>query len=405
MKKNTFKVLFYLRGNHVNKDGTSAIMIRITIDGEMEQINSKLTIDPKLWDSKIGRGIGRTQKVQQLNNRLEDIQVILKDHYYDIQRRHGYVTAEMVRNAYMGITQREESLLKLYEQHLEDTKKLVGLSKADPTYKKYERMYRRVVEFMKKKYNITDIPLREIKLPFITDLEFFLRTEYKYSQNTTYKCMKFFKQVINKAIRAGLIGVDPFNGYKISVERVDRGFLSEEDLTKMMSKTFGSKRLEQVRDVFIFACFTGLAYIDLRNLRVDNIQKMFDGRLWIVTHRQKTNTKVTVPLLPPAIKILKKYEGQFMDGQLLPIITNQKLNCYLKEIAEICGIEKNLTFHLARHTFATTMTLGKGVPIESVSKMLGHKNIQTTQIYARITNTKISKDMDELSRNLGALDF
>ena len=217
--------------------------------------------------------------------------------------------------------------------------------------------------------------------------------------------MKFFKQVINKAIRAGLIGVDPFNGYKISVERVDRGFLSEEDLTKMMSKTFGSKRLEQVRDIFIFACFTGLAYIDLANLRVDNIQKMFDGRLWIVTHRQKTNTKVTVPLLPPAIKILKKYEGQFMDGQLLPIITNQKLNCYLKEIAEICGIEKNLTFHLARHTFATTMTLGKGVPIESVSKMLGHTNIQTTQIYARITNNKISKDMEELSHNLGALDF
>ena len=266
-------------------------------------------------------------------------------------------------------------------------------------------MYRRVVEFMKKKYNITDIPLREIKYQFIVDLEFFLRTEYKYSQNTTYKCMKFFKQVINKAIRAGMITVDPFNGYKISIERVDRGFLSEDDLTKMMSKTFASKRLEQVRDIFIFACFTGLAYIDLANLRVDNIQKMFDGRLWIVTHRQKTNTKVTVPLLPPALKILKKYEGEFVDGKILPIITNQKMNCYLKEISEICGIEKNLTFHLARHTFATTMTLGKGVPIETVSKMLGHTNVQTTQIYARITNDKISKDMNWLSQNLGNLDF
>ncbi len=292
MKKNTFKVLFYLRGNHVNKDGTSAIMMRITVDGEMEQINTKLTIDPKLWDVKTGRGIGRSAKIQELNGRLNDIQVILKDHYYETQRRHGYVTAEQVRNAYMGITQREESLVKLYEQHLEDTKKLVGLSKADPTYKKYERMYRRVVEFMKKRYNISDIPLREIKLSFITDLEFFLRTEYKYSQNTTYKCMKFFKQVTNKAIRAGLITVDPFNGYKISCERVDRGYLSEDELATMMKKEFGSKRLEQVRDIFVFACFTGLAYIDLVNLRVDNIQKMFDGRLWIVTHRQKTNTKV-----------------------------------------------------------------------------------------------------------------
>ena len=405
MKKNTFKVLFYLRGNHVNKDGTSAIMIRISIDGEIEQLTSKLYVDPKVWDTKRGRANGRSAKILELNGRLQDIEVLLKEHYYDIQRRHGFVTAEMVRNAYMGITQREESLLKVYEQHLEDTKKLVGLSKADPTYRKYERMYRRVVEFMKKKYNITDIPLREIKYQFIVDLEFFLRTEYKYSQNTTYKCMKFFKQVINKAIRAGLITVDPFNGYKISIERVDRGYLTEDELCKMMQKEFASKRLEQVRDIFIFACFTGLAYIDLAHLRVDNIQKMFDGRLWIVTHRQKTNTKVMVPLLPPALKILNKYEGCYNDGQLMPIITNQKLNCYLKEIADICGIEKNLTFHLARHTFATTMTLGRGVPIESVSKMLGHTNIQTTQIYARITADKIGKDMDILSRNLGNLDF
>lgn len=405
MKQSTFKILFYLRSNHVNKDGTSAIIVRVSIDGERQDWSTKLACEPERWDGKAGKATGRSSKSFEINNRLQDIQTILTNHFYDIQRRHGFVTAEMVRNAYMGITQREESLLKLYEQHLEDTKKLIGLSKANPTYQKYERMYRRVVEFMKKKYNITDIPLREIKYQFIVDLEFFLRTEYGYSQNTTYKCMKFFKQVINKAIRAGLITVDPFNGYKISVQRVDRGFLSEDDLKKMMEKEFASKRLEQVRDIFVFACFSGLAYIDLANLRVDNIQKMFDGRLWIVTHRQKTNTKVTVPLLPPAIKILKKYEGKYLDGQLLPIITNQKLNCYLKEIADICGIEKNLTFHLARHTFATTMTLGKGVPIESVSKMLGHTNIQTTQIYARITNEKISHDMENLAKNLGDLYF
>lgn len=405
MKKSTFKVLFLIRRNQVNKDGKCAIMIKVTVDGEYERINSTLTIEPDLWDASASKGIGRSSKIAEFNKRIEDMRHVLKEHYYDILNRHGYVTAEMVKNAFTGVTAKEESLVPLYKQHLEDTKKLIGLSKANPTYQKYERMYRRVVEFMKKKYNITDIPLREIKYQFIVDLEFFLRTEYGYSQNTTYKCMKFFKQVINKAIRAGLITVDPFNGYKISVQRVDRGFLSEDDLKKMMEKEFASKRLEQVRDIFVFACFTGLAYIDLANLRVDNIQKMFDGRLWIVTHRQKTNTKVTVPLLPPAIKILKKYEGKYLDGQLMPIITNQKLNCYLKEIADICGIEKNLTFHLARHTFATTMTLGKGVPIESVSKMLGHTNIQTTQIYARITNEKISHDMENLAKNLGDLDF
>lgn len=405
MKKSTFKVLFLIRRNQVNKDGKCAIIIKITVDGEYERLNSTLSIEPDLWDAAASKAIGRSSKIAEFNKRIEDMRHVLKEHYYDLLNRHGYVTAEMVKNAFTGVTAKEESLVTLYLQHLEDTKKLIGISKANPTYQKYERMYRRVVEFMKKKYNITDIPLREIKYQFIVDLEFFLRTEYGYSQNTTYKCMKFFKQVINKAIRAGLIFVDPFNGYKISVQRVDRGFLTEDDLKKMMDKEFASKRLEHVRDIFVFACFTGLAYIDLANLRVDNIQKMFDGRLWIVTHRQKTNTKVTVPLLPPALKILKKYEGKYLEGQLMPIITNQKLNCYLKEIADICGIEKNLTFHLARHTFATTMTLGKGVPIESVSKMLGHTNIQTTQIYARITNSKISQDMENLAKNLGDLDF
>ncbi|WP_290391335.1 site-specific integrase, partial [uncultured Bacteroides sp.] len=397
MKKSTFKVLFLIRRNQVNKDGKCAIIIKITVDGEYERLNSTLSIEPDLWDAAASKAIGRSSKIAEFNKRIEDMRHVLKEHYYDLLNRHGYVTAEMVKNAFTGVTAKEESLVTLYLQHLEDTKKLIGISKANPTYQKYERMYRRVVEFMKKKYNITDIPLREIKYQFIVDLEFFLRTEYGYSQNTTYKCMKFFKQVINKAIRAGLIFVDPFNGYKISVQRVDRGFLTEDDLKKMMDKEFASKRLEHVRDIFVFACFTGLAYIDLANLRVDNIQKMFDGRLWIVTHRQKTNTKVTVPLLPPALKILKKYEGKYLDGQLMPIITNQKLNCYLNEIADSCGIEKNLTFHLARHTFATTMTLGKGVPIESVSKMLGHTNIQTTQIYARITNSKISQDMENLA--------
>lgn len=405
MKKNTFKIMFYIRGNQINKDGTSSIICRIAVDGEYERISTKLSIEPDLWNVKAQKAIGRGAKINEFNGHLEDMRIILKDHYYDIQKRHGYVTAEMVRNAYMGITAKEESLVPLYKEHLEETKKLVGLSKAHPTYQKYERMYRRVLEFMKKKYNITDIPLREIKQTFITDLEFFLRTEYKYKQNTIYKCMKFFRQVINKAIRSGMITVDPFIGYRILCERVDRGYLTDDELKRMIAKKFDTPRLEQVRDIFIFACFTGLAYIDLANLTGENIQKMFDGRLWIVTHRQKTNTKVTVPLLAPALAIIKKYQGQVKDGKVLPIISNQKLNGYLKEIADVCNIHKNVTFHMARHTFATTMTLGKGVPMESVSKMLGHTNIQTTQIYARITADKISKDMDSLAKSLEGFDL
>lgn len=219
MKKNTFKILYHIRGNYTNKDGKCPITVRIAVNGEYARINSTLAVEPELWDVKAGKAIGRSAKVLEINKRLEDMRVVLKEHYYDILNRHGYVTAEMVKNAFTGVTAKEESLVPLYLQHLEDTKKLVGLSKADPTYRKYGRMYRRVVEFMKKKYNITDIPLREIKTSFITDLEFFLRTEYKYSQNTTYKCMKFFKQVINKGIRAGLIFVDPY-GVKSQIDWV-----------------------------------------------------------------------------------------------------------------------------------------------------------------------------------------
>lgn len=405
MKKNTFKVMFVIRRNQVNRDGKCSIVIRITINGEYERLNSTLSIEPELWDSKAAKAIGRTQKILDFNKRIEEIRYILQDHYYELQKTHGYVTAEMVKNAYMGITAKAESLMPVYDEFLAETKKMVGINRSDKTYQKYERCKRRVVEFMKSKYNITDIPLRELKPKFLSDFEVFLATKYKCRQNTVYKFLQLFRMVLIKAQRDGISFPDPYMAHKMKQERVDRGYLSEDEVLAIATKEISIPRLDQVRDVFIFACYTGLAYADISQLRADNIKKMFDGKLWIVTHRQKTKTSVNVPLLPTAERILRKYENTFLDGVLLPVLSNQKTNAYLKEIADICGIEKNLTFHLARHTFATTMTLGKGVPIESVSKMLGHTNIQTTQIYARITNSKISQDMENLAKNLGDLDF
>lgn len=405
MKKNTFKVMFVIRRNQVNRDGKCSIVIRITVNGEYERLNSTLSIEPELWDSKAAKAIGRTQKILDFNKRIDEIRYVLQDHYYELQKTHGYVTAEMVKNAYMGITAKAESLMPIYDEFLAETKKMVGINRSDKTYQKYERCKRRVVEFMKEKYNRTDIPLRELKPKFLTDFSVFLATKYKCRQNTVYKFLQLLRMVIIKAQRDGISFPDPYLSYKMTQEKVDRGYLSEDEVIAIATKEISIPRLDQVRDVFIFACYTGLAYSDLAQLRAENIKKMFDGKLWIVTHRQKTKTNVNVPLLPMAEKILRKYEGKYLDGELLPILSNQKTNAYLKEIADICGIEKNLTFHLARHTFATTMTLGKGVPIESVSKMLGHTNIQTTQIYARITNEKISHDMDNLAKNLGSLDF
>ena len=216
--------------------------------------------------------------------------------------------------------------------------------------------------------------------------------------------MQFFKRIILIARNNGILIGDPFANYKIRLEKVDRGYLSEDEIKIILKKKMVSERLEQVRDVFIFSCFSGLAYVDVANLKEDNIRKSFDGNLWIITKRQKTNTDVNVPLLDIPKMILEQYKGKLPDGKVLPIISNQKLNAYLKEIADVCGIKKNLTFHCLRHTFATTTTLAKGVPIETVSKMLGHTNIETTQIYARITNNKISNDMQGLDKKFVGIE-
>lgn len=331
---------------------------------------------------------------------LEDIRTSLKNHYRDIEVHESFVTAEKVRNAFLGFTAKQRTLLELFKKHNEDAQKLVGISKTPAIMAKYDRCYRRIEEFMKAKYNITDIALKEINHMFITDFETYLRTVSLCNENTTAKFMQTFRMIVIMAKNNGWIYTDPFMNYKIRLKRVDRGYLTEQEIQKILKKKFPTKRLEQVRDVFIFSCFTGLSYIDIKTLKASEICTSFDGKLWIMRHRQKTDTPVNVPLLKIPLAILKKYDGQLPKGELLPVLSNQKLNSYLKEIADLCGINKNITFHLARHTFSTTVTLAKGVPIETVSKMLGHTNIETTQIYARITNDKIRNDMQQLSGKL-----
>lgn len=406
-KQNTFTIHFYPRRSEVNKQGECGIMCRLSIRGEKVAFSTRRTTPIDLWDNVSCRIIGKTAKIVETNKVLNDLHMTLTRHYYDIERENGYATCELVMNAYMGVTAKAESLIPIYKEFLEETKSLIGIQKSQKTYDKYERCYRRVVEFMKSKYHISDIALRDLKPMFLVDFEVFLATKKGCSTNTIYKFLQLLRMPIIKAQRMGLNFPDPYLGYKMKKESVDRGYLTEKEVLAIAKHEISIDRLDQVRDIFIFACYTGLAYSDMAALKAENIQKMFDGKLWIITHRQKTKTNVSVPLLPMAKKILDKYKNEEAgkDEPILPMISNQKTNAYLKEIAAICGIEKNLTFHLARHTFATTMTLGKGVPIESVSKMLGHTNISTTQIYARITNDKISKDMEVLSRNLGALDI
>jgi site-specific recombinase XerD len=234
--------------------------------------------------------------------------------------------------------------------------------------------------------------MKEINNLFITDFEVYLLSTAGCNANTTAKFMQFFKRIVIIARNNGWIYADPFSNYKIRLSKVDRGYLTQDEIERIMYKKMVSTRLEQVRDIFIFSCFCGLAYIDVKNLRENNIRTSFDGNLWIMGKREKTGVSFNIPLLDVPKIILEKYKGKLRNGYVLPVLSNQKTNSYLKEIGDVCGIDKNLSFHLARHTFAT-LTLSKGVSIESVSKMLGHTNIQTTQIYARIVDDKIKDDM------------
>lgn len=379
-------------------------MVRLTVNGDMVQFSSKLDIEPAQWDTKAGKAIGNSVKARQMNSMLDDIRTALNNHYRYVESRDSFVTAEKVRNAFLGYEVRQQTLLELFKQHNEDASKLNGISKAPATLVKYDRTYRRLEEFMKAKYKVSDIALREIDHKFVTDFEFYLRTVSRCNENTTGKFMQIFRKIVLIAKNNGWITIDPFANYHIHMKAVDRGYLTEQELERILEKDFDSRRLEQVRDVFIFSCFTGLSYVDVRNLTKENVVTSFDGKLWLQLHRQKTSTAVNLPLLKTPLAILKKYEDKLPDGRLLPVSSNQKLNSYLKEIADVCGIKKNLTFHLARHTFATTTTLAKGVPIETVSKMLGHTNIKTTQIYARITNDKIREDMEMLAGKLEGIE-
>lgn len=402
--KSTFKVLFYLKRNAIRKDGKMPIIARVTVDGHIAQFNVKLEVQPNNWSVKLGKVIGNSSDSKQYNAQLNEIKASLYRIYHELQQKDNYVTSEKVKNDFLGISENHETLLSLFQKHNEDILKLVGISKSQTTYRKYEVTRKHLQKFMQLKYNITDISLKEIKNMFLCDFEIYLMSTVGCNANTTAKFMQFLKRIIIIARNNGMIATDPFANYKIHMTKVDRGYLTQEDIEKLLKKQFTIKRLELVRDIFVFSCFTGLAYIDVKNLTDKEIRTSFDGKLWIMTKRQKTNVQSNILLLDVPKMILEKYKGKSIDNKLLPILSNQKMNAYLKEIGDVCEIDKEITFHLARHTFATTITLARGVPIETVSKMLGHTNITTTQIYARITDSKISNDMQALAIKLEGIE-
>ncbi len=403
MKKSTFNILFYLKRSGLKANGKMPIMGRITVNGKAIQFGAKLEVNPKIWDVKAGKAVGRSQEVIDINSILESIKATMTKIYRELQERETTVSPERIKNIFFGIEIQQQMFLELFKKHNEDVEKLVGINKSKATLQKYEVTRKHLTKFIKEKYNRSDIGIKEIDYLFITDFEVYLLTTAGCNPNTTAKFMQFFKRIVIIAKNNGWLKTDPFANYKIRIKKVDRGYLQQNEIEKIMAKKFPTKRLDQVRDIFIFSCFCGLAYIDVKNLKEENIRTSFDGELWIMGKREKTGVSFSIPLLEIPKKILEKYNGKLSDNRILPVPSNQKMNSYLKEIGAVCGINKELTFHLARHTFAT-LTLSKGVSIESVSKMLGHTNIKTTQIYARITDAKVGHDMNAFAGKVKGME-
>lgn len=393
-----FRVTYYLRSGYKAKDGKVAVIVRISLNGERLIIGSAgFNVNPEQWDSEKSRVKGRSAEAQSINNSLERIESDLTYLY----RRHEFddnLSLALIKSEYLGDSKSSESFMEFFQQVIDKVHKEVGIERSYASYQKYNRLYKHFANFLQKRLHRSDIAVKDVNFRIISDFVDYLLEEGGCAHNTTMKMMGNFKTITIRARRLGLIDNDPFANFKIRFKKVDRGFLTDEEIENLMEKDFGVPRLNLVRDIFIFSCFTGLAYIDVSHLTERNIV-VLDGKEWIMTKRQKTDVPSNILLLDIPKLIIEKYKGQDSKGRLLPILSNQKMNAYLKEIGDICGIEKRLTYHLARHSFAT-MLLSKGVPVESVSKMLGHTNIRTTQIYARITNKKIENDMLAVSEKL-----
>jgi len=395
--KSTYRVLFYLKKNAILKNGKTIIMIRITINGEIAQLSSKLQVNPDCWDVKTGIVKGRTAEANNINRQLDNLKSAIDKAYTKQFDEFGYVVPEKIKNTILGIDRKIKTLLEYFDMHNKQYAMKVGYSTTNVTYDRYQLLRERLESFLKEHYNISDIPINEVNPVFLDSFYIYIRNNHKSAHNNAMKAMQRLRRIFYFAKNTGLNIPDPFWNFNMNFETMERDFLSQKEIDTIQKKQFASKRVEQVRDLFIFCCYTGLSYIDLCNLKECNIHTAFDNSMWIMSKRHKTNVQFNVRLLNTPIQILDKYKGSQNDGKILPVISNQKLNEYLKEIADLCNITKNLTFHIARHSFATTIALSNGVPIETVSKMLGHKSIKTTQIYAKITDLKMSNDMQKLA--------
>lgn len=403
MERTTFGLLFYIRRDKTNKRGEAPVFMRLTINGERADASIKRFIEPHAWNSAKGKANEKSRGGKDLNLYLDAISANILRIQRDLELDKKEVSAQIILNRYLGKEQSDRhTLMEVFRAHNEKCRALSGINLAPATVIRYETTLRLTEEFLQKNYKKEDCYLDEVTNQFIEDFEFFLKTVRRCCHNTTTKYLLNFKKIIRIALAKGWMKKDPFAQVHFHFEPVEREFLEKQELKAMLNKEITITRLAQVRDIFCFCCLTGLAFTDVQQLRPEHLVADIHGKIWIRKARQKTKNMCNIPLLDEAQKIIDRYRDHpycQTHGVLLPVCSNQKMNSYLKELADICGIRKNLSTHTARHTFAT-LTLASGATIDNVAKMLGHANVNMTRRYAKVLDSSIMRDMEAVAENM-----
>lgn len=401
MERKTFRILFFIKRTRLLKNGEAPVCMRVTVDGQIAEIQVKRSVKPDLWSQAGGCCTGKDRISLELNRYLDVLRVKVYEAQESLERDGKVVTASALKNRFLGTDEDRKSLCGVFGEHNERCRKLIGTDYSEITVRRYDSCLRYLREVMRLRYGKEDIFLREVTGELVHDFEFYLKTEKGCQQNTVIRYMKCFKKVINLALANDWISKNPFAGIRFHEVEVNKEFLTREELEVVMGKVFGVPRLDLVRDVFVFCCFTGLAFADVQQLEPGHLVKDNSGQVWIRKNRQKTGNMCNIPLLGVPARILEKYKGHPVceaKGVCLPVPYNQKMNSYLTEIADVCGIRKNLTTHTARHTFASVVTLANEVSLENVAKMLGHSSTRMTQHYAKVLDKSILRDMGKVEQ-------
>ncbi|MGJ1461652.1 site-specific integrase [Sphingobacterium siyangense] len=398
-----YSLLFYLKKpkNYVN--GPRPIYMRITVDGIPKEVSTGRECDPSKWNSKANRMKGTTEAVKIMNSFLDTLVSKVSTIHTAMTAAAEEITAESIKLRYQGKDIKQKQFLDVFREHNIHMEALLGNGFKPNTLKGYKTSLSHFEGYLEKEFRLADIDTRKIDHAFVTGYEFFLRSTMGCSAVSAAKYMKHLRKIIKICIAHRWITDDPFAFYKIKAKAKEKEFLTDAELRRIEEKLFKIPRLAHVRDIFVFCCYTGLSYADVKKLKWSDIAEGVDGKLWIFTSREKTETSSNIPLLPKALEIIERYRDYppcVSKDMVLPVLSNQKMNSYLKEIADLCEITKEFTFHKSRHTFATSVTLANSVPIETVSKMLGHTDIKTTQHYAKLLDNRVAIDMERLERKI-----